>query len=111
MLNTASDVCTRLSCVHNLRGGAHLDIGVRDLKQHLSAYLDRAAGGERITITERGRPKAVLGPLPGGDHVAEGIAGGWITPAEHDGPLSPAPQRFRAAMSVQAMIDEDRQDR
>jgi len=37
-------------------------VGVRDLKNRLSTFLRRAAGGERITITDRGRPIAVLAP-------------------------------------------------
>ena len=41
------------------------DVGVRELKQHLSKYLDRAERGELLRVTERGRPKALLGPLPG----------------------------------------------
>ena len=43
-----------------------MDVGVRELKQHLSDYLDRAERGQIITITERGRPKVMLVPLPGG---------------------------------------------
>jgi len=85
-----------------------MTVGVRDLKQHLSAFLDRAANGERITITERGRPKAVLGPLPGGDHIEQGISEGWIAPADETGPLPAAPLRFRADVTVRTMIDEDR---
>jgi prevent-host-death family protein len=37
-------------------------VGVRDLKNRLSEFLRRVAGGERITVTDRGRPIAVLGP-------------------------------------------------
>ena len=37
-------------------------VGVRELKNRLSALVRRAAEGERITITDRGRPVAVLGP-------------------------------------------------
>src|SRR3989304_2803806 len=42
-----------------------MDVGVRELKQRLSEYLDRAERGEIIRVTDRGRPKATLGPLPG----------------------------------------------
>jgi prevent-host-death family protein len=61
-----------------------MEVGIRDLKQHLSDYLDRAARGEVVTITDRGVPKAVLGPLPGRLHIDEGIAAGWITAGEQD---------------------------
>ena len=41
------------------------DVGIRELKQRLSEYLDRAEGGEVLRVTDRGRPKAQLGPVPG----------------------------------------------
>jgi prevent-host-death family protein len=41
-------------------------VGVRELKAHLSRYLQRAAAGERIVVTDRGTPVAVLTPAAGG---------------------------------------------
>ena len=35
-------------------------MGVRDLRDHLSAYLERVKAGETITVTEHGRPIARL---------------------------------------------------
>ena len=61
------------------------DVGVRELKQRLSEYLDRAERGELLLVTERGRPKALLGPLPGRARVKEGVAEGWITPGSETG--------------------------
>jgi prevent-host-death family protein len=55
------------------------DVGVRELKQRLSEYLDRAERGELVRVTDRGRPKALLGPLPGSGRVEQGVAEGWIT--------------------------------
>ena len=37
-------------------------VGVRELKNRLSEFLRRVADGEHITVTDRGRPVAVLGP-------------------------------------------------
>ena len=37
-------------------------VGVRELKNRLSEFLRRVAAGEHITVTDRGRPIAVLGP-------------------------------------------------
>jgi prevent-host-death family protein len=39
-------------------------VSVRDLRQHLSRYLRRVEAGERLVVTERRRPVAMLGPLP-----------------------------------------------
>ncbi len=88
------------------------DVGIRDLRANLAGVLDRAARGERLRITERGRPKALLVPLPGHDQVAVGLREGWITRGPAAGtPLEPptwprpAP---RLGMSTGAAIDEDR---
>jgi prevent-host-death family protein len=32
-----------------------MEVGLRDLKNHLSDYIRRARGGEEIIVTERGR--------------------------------------------------------
>ena len=37
-------------------------VGVRELKNRLSEFLRRVAEGERITVTDRGRPVAVVAP-------------------------------------------------
>lgn len=37
-------------------------VGVRELRENLSEWLDRAAAGEEFVITDRGKPKAFLGP-------------------------------------------------
>ena len=87
-----------------------MDIGVRELKQHLSDYLDRAERGQIITITERGRPKVLLVPLPGGgDRLAVGIEEGWIRPAIAQGALAPA-RRAPARALIGDVLDHDRSD-
>jgi prevent-host-death family protein len=40
-------------------------IGVRELRQHASRYLEEVAAGESIEITDRGRPVARLVPITG----------------------------------------------
>lgn len=39
------------------------DVGIRELKAHLSAYLSRVEAGERLTVTQRGRPIATIAPV------------------------------------------------
>lgn len=84
----------------------HMDVGVRELKQHLSEYLERAAQGEVIRVTERGQPKAMLCPLPGVGRLAAGIGEGWIRKAEETEPG--AVRRALATHSIQESLDEDR---
>lgn len=45
-------------CVHFY--AVAVEVGVRELRQNLAAWLDRAAAGEEILVTERGKPKARL---------------------------------------------------
>jgi prevent-host-death family protein len=42
-------------------------VGVRELRQNLSQYLERVAAGERFEVTDRNLPVAILAPLPGVD--------------------------------------------
>ena len=83
-----------------------MDVGVRELKEHLSAYLERASRGELIRVTERGRPKAMLGPPPGRLRLDDGVAEGWLT-AGNGQPPQPSP-RFRSARGVLDVLAEDR---
>jgi prevent-host-death family protein len=82
------------------------DVGIRELKQHLSAYLDRAERGEVVRVTDRGRPKAVIGPVPGRARLEDGIREGWITPGT-SAPLGPV-RRSRASRRVLDVLAEDR---
>jgi prevent-host-death family protein len=41
-------------------------VGVAQLRQNLSRYLRRVERGERLLVTDRNRPVAVLGPAPSG---------------------------------------------
>ena len=90
------------------RYGVHMDVGVRELKQHLSEYLDRAERGETIRVTDRGRPKALLTALPGRGQIDKGIAEGWITPGK-GGPLV-ARARHRGKRPVLDVLAEDREE-
>lgn len=56
-------------------------IGVRELRQNASRYLDRVARGESLEVTDRGRPVARLVPITS-DAWADMIASGQVTPAE-----------------------------
>jgi prevent-host-death family protein len=39
-------------------------VTVRELRQNLSVYLRRVEAGETLRVTRRGRPAAILAPLP-----------------------------------------------
>jgi len=86
-----------------------MDVGVRELKAKLSEYLDRAADGELIRVTDRGKPKALLGPLPGKDNIERGIREGWIRPGSGQRPTIPR-ARFKGKRRSEDILREDRDD-
>ena len=56
-------------------------ISVRELRQNASVWLRKVQEGERFEVTDRGRPVAMLGPLPQGSIVDWLIATGQARPA------------------------------
>ncbi len=42
-------------------------VGIRELKNRLSQYLKRVRAGERVVVTERGKPVAIISPPPAGE--------------------------------------------
>ncbi len=84
-------------------------IGVRELRQHASRYLDKVKAGETVEVTERGELVALLvPPLPAATARERLIAAGRLMPA--DGPLV-LPRRHRAASPSAAVLQELREDR
>lgn len=83
-----------------------MTVGIRELKAKLSEYVSRAANGEQVVITDRGRPVAHLVGLGSVSTIERGIEEGWITPASRTR-LAPV-QRSRAARSTADVLDEDR---
>jgi prevent-host-death family protein len=61
-------------------------VGVRELRQNLSVYLDRVKAGETLEVTEHGQPVAQLAPRPAKpvSIIDQMIADGRITPATFD---------------------------
>jgi prevent-host-death family protein len=84
-----------------------MNVGVRDLKQHLSEYLDRAAGGEIIQVTDRGVPKVQIVPVPGVGAMERGVQEGWLRPPLRTGGLAPV-RRVPAERRVADVFLEDR---
>jgi prevent-host-death family protein len=59
-------------------------VGVRELRQRASELLRLVERGETIEITDRGRPVALLSPLPMGSPYHQLIAEGEIIRATCD---------------------------
>jgi prevent-host-death family protein len=66
-------------------------VGVRELRQRASELLRRVEAGETIEVTDRGRPVAVLAPLPEASPLERLRTSGDLIPAEGDLESLPEP--------------------
>jgi antitoxin (DNA-binding transcriptional repressor) of toxin-antitoxin stability system len=88
-------------------------VGVRELRQNLSVYLDRVKAGEVLEVTEHGHAVALFTPLPGPATALEQmVATGRATPASGDllalgPPLGRRPQR-RASRALAELRRSER---
>jgi prevent-host-death family protein len=81
-------------------------VGIRELKARLSYYLERAAAGETIVVTDRGNAKAELRPLSVEERIQQGIREGWIRSG--GGRPDATPLRLKGRMTVDEVLAEDR---
>ena len=90
-------------------------IGVRELRQNASVYLERVKDGESIEITQRGVPIAVLRPAKELSVIDRLIAEGKATPARgslvdwlrDNPPAEPITDGPTLSEVLQQMRDED----
>jgi prevent-host-death family protein len=88
-------------------------VGIRALQQHVSAVVARAAGGERIVVTDRGRPAALLIPIPGAGLqrlVTAGLARAARFPASEIAPPAAARPGDRPLSESLAQVRADQRD-
>ena len=67
------------------------EVGIRALKQNASAVVASAVSGERVTITDRGRPVAQLTALPA-TRLQQLLASGAARPPRRDIADLPSPE-------------------
>lgn len=84
-------------------------IGVRELRQHASRYLDKVKAGETVQVTERGRLVALLTPpAPAATEREDLIVAGRLLPAA--GPFR-MPRRTLAHTDSATVLEQLREDR
>jgi prevent-host-death family protein len=55
------------------------EVGIRELKNGLSRYIDRVRAGEEVIVTDRGRPVARLSAVDASDdRLADLVAAGVV---------------------------------
>ncbi len=87
---------------------SQVEVGVRDLKNNLSRYLERVQGGEEVIVTDRGRPVARLSALDASaDRLAELVALGVVRPPTRLTRRPPV-RRIRPEGSVSDLVAEQR---
>jgi prevent-host-death family protein len=79
-------------------------VGVRELRQRASELLRRVAAGETIEVTDRGRPVALLAPLPDEGPLERLRASGQIEPATADLDELPAPLPLKAGQEPPSVV-------
>lgn len=58
-----------------------MEVGVRELRDNLSRYLEQVRAGEEVVVTDRGRAIARVLPIGGERALDRLIASGVVTPA------------------------------
>jgi prevent-host-death family protein len=90
-------------------------IGIRELRQHASVYVDLAEKGYTVDITNRGRLVARLVPAEEAESPLERlIAAGVLRPAEEPGNLlniEPGPPVPPGQPTISEILQELREDR
>jgi prevent-host-death family protein len=84
------------------------EVGIRELKNGLSRYIDRVRNGEEVIVTDRGRPVAKLSALDApDDRLADLVAAGAVRPPTSRTRYLPR-ARLKSTGSVSDLVSEQR---
>lgn len=82
------------------------EVGIRELRDHLSRYLDRVRDGEEVVVTDRGRAIARVLPMNGERTIDRLIAQGLVAAAGQQARRRPKP--LKTAGPVSDLVTEQR---
>lgn len=87
-----------------------IEVGIRQLKNQLSLYIDEVQDGNEIIVTEHGKPVARLTTISDSDtRIQKLIDSGLVTPAID--PSRPRPRgRIPVKQSISELIREMREE-
>ena len=83
-----------------------MEVGVQELRNNLSRYLDRVGCGEELVVTRRGRAVARVAPITKMSTLDRLVAAGLVSPARQ--PKRPAGRPMRAKGTVSDLLSEHR---
>ncbi len=76
-----------------------MEVGIRELRDNLSRYLERVRDGEQLVVTDHGRAFARVIPMNEERVIDRLIAEGRVTPAKHKDRELPPPIKTRGTVS------------
>lgn len=84
------------------------EVGIRELKNSLSKYLERVRAGEEVIVTDRGRPVARLSAIDEStNRLADLVAAGVVRAPAQKARRRPA-RRIEAKGPVSDLVSEQR---
>lgn len=86
-------------------------VGIRELKNRLSRYLKRVRDGERLVVTERGKPVAIITPpaITRADRRVEAMLREGVARWGGGKPRgAPRPPRMKGPSVAEAVIEDRR---
>jgi len=90
---------------------AETTVGVRELRQNLSVYLERVAAGAVVRVTDRGRAVALLVPLPAHATTAQRLVASGRASAPAGDLLALGRPTARTRKSLSDALRDVREDR
>lgn len=84
------------------------EIGIRELRDHLSSYLKLVQNGTEVLVTDRGRPVARIVSAEHEDRLQELTRRGLVTPPERPKEKLSPDELVRATGSVSDLVKEQR---
>ena len=87
---------------------ARSEVGIRELKNGLSKFIDRVRAGDEVIVTDRGRPVARLTAIDASDdQLADLMAEGVVRPPTSGGRHLPA-RRVTSNAPVSDLVGDQR---
>ncbi len=96
---------------YNVRQMSAPRVGIRELRQNLSVYLDRVREGETLGVTDRGRPVALLIPLPKPSTAVERLVASGRASAPAGDLSEIEPPRGRVSTRLSEALAAEREER
>lgn len=83
-------------------------VGIRELRQHASRYIQMVKAGQRISVTERGKLVAYLVPAEDSATVLDRLAasGDYLPPASGIDDLVPPPMIPQGRLPLSEVVAE-----